>query len=126
VDWRGLIDRIERPCDDDGAGGDTTRTSVIVFKDGSTLTDVDTIIFATGYSYHFPFFKACDAPWSDKRSRVADGVVGEEESVDKDEIGGLEGLGLNNLDELMLFLRGDRSLALLGLGAFCFVSAVRG
>jgi hypothetical protein len=98
-----LIDRIE---------GDK-----IVFKDELELTGIDTIIFATGYEYFFPFFKVEDEPWlSAERKLVAD-VVGDMESVQPElDQGGMRGLGMQHLDELMMFLQGDRSMALLGLG----------
>jgi hypothetical protein len=71
---------------------------------------VDTIIFATGYNYHLPFCKAGDEPWSGHR--MLDSVVreGEREGGKQDEEGGMKGLGVKGLDELLL-LEGDRSIA---------------
>jgi hypothetical protein len=72
---------------------------------------VDTIIFATGYNYHLPFCKAGDEPWSGHR--MLDNVVreGEREGGKQDEEGGMKGLGVKGLDELLMFLEGDRSIA---------------
>lgn len=104
IEQRPLIDRI------DEAG-------VIRFTDGSTLEEIDVIIFATGYLYYYPFFKRSDHPWNSDEARVLDHTV---ESVDVlrengNDVGGLQGLGMRNMDELMLFLEKDRSMALIGL-----------
>lgn len=103
VELHGMIERIE---------GNLT-----IFKDGSELTGIDTIIFATGYEYFFPFFKVDDEPWLREERRLVTDVVGDVESVRPEvDKGGLRGLGMKHLDELMMFLQGDRSMALLGLG----------
>lgn len=75
--------------------------------------EVDTIIFATGYNTSLPFFKASDEPW--KCTKVLDGVIGakERDGGDESEVGGMKGLTMKELDESLLFLKGDgdRSLA---------------
>lgn len=82
------------------------------FKDDrEVVDDIDVIIFATGYNFSLPFCKAKDQPWATKP--VLDGIISDEERVGgrESDIGGLKGLGMKNLDELMLFLDGDRSIA---------------
>jgi hypothetical protein len=103
IEQRPLIDRID--------GG------AIRFKDGSALQDIDVIIFATGYLYYYPFFKRSDYPWSLEEARVLDLAVEGVDVSQKDssDVGGLQGLGMRNMDELMLFLEKDRSMALIGL-----------
>lgn len=84
--------------------------------DGTVLEGIDTIIFATGYNNSLPFAKVTDEPW--KSQRVLDGVIGLEERSDggdQSEIGGLKGLHMRGLDELLLFLKDDRSIAFPGL-----------
>ncbi len=103
VELHGLIERIQ---------GD-----LIIFKDGSELKGIDTIIFATGYEFYFPFFKVDDEPWSREEARLVTDVVGDAESVSPQlDHRGMRGLGMQHLDELMMFLQGDRSMAMLGLG----------
>ncbi|ODN83922.1 hypothetical protein L198_07619 [Cryptococcus wingfieldii CBS 7118] len=79
------------------------------------IDDVDLILFATGYNFAYPFFKSTDRPWDGKS--VVDGVIGKEERQggDEREVGGLKGLTPKNLDELLMFHKGDRSLAFLVL-----------
>ncbi|ODO04555.1 hypothetical protein I350_05159 [Cryptococcus amylolentus CBS 6273] len=79
------------------------------------IDDVDLILFATGYNFAYPFFKSTDQPWDGKS--VVDGVIREEERQggDEREVGGLKGLTPRNLDELLMFHKGDRSLAFLVL-----------
>ena len=86
IQHRPLIDRIE----DD----------VIHFKDGTTLEDVDVIIFATGYYYYLPFCKSEDAPWNEKR--VCDETV----------------RGVDVLDEIKVFLKDDRTCAFIALRGY--------
>jgi hypothetical protein len=73
------------------------------------------IIFATGYNNSLPFAKATDEPW--KSANVLDEVIREDEREggDKWEIGGVKGLHMVGLDELLLFLKEDRSIAFPGL-----------
>jgi lysine/ornithine N-monooxygenase len=82
------------------------------------LSDLDLIIFATGYNNSLPFAKAEDLPW--KSANVLDEVIREEERVggDKWEVGGVKGLHMVGLDELLLFLNDDRSIAFPGLRKF--------
>ncbi|KAK4689203.1 hypothetical protein P7C73_g898, partial [Tremellales sp. Uapishka_1] len=81
------------------------------------LEDIDTIIFATGYNFALPFCKVTDLPWRDESARVMDKVIskGERTGGAEWEVGGLKGLGTKDLDELLLFLENDRSLAFLAL-----------
>ena len=81
----------------------------IVFTDGQELNDIDVIIFATGYNLALPFCKIVDEPWSD--TRILDGFIGADESGDEADKGGMRGLAVQGLDELMLFLDGDRSIS---------------
>jgi hypothetical protein len=102
IQHRPLIEKIE--------GG------VIHFKDGSTLEDIDVIIFATGFYYQLPFAKSEDAPWNEKR--VCEETVGDVDVLDEVngwEKGGIQGLAIKELDEIKLFLKGDRTCALIAL-----------
>jgi hypothetical protein len=83
--------------------------------DAAVSSDIDIIIFATGYNNSLPFAKAADAPWSS--ANVLDEVIGEDERVGGDqwEVGGVKGLRMVGLDELLLFLRNDRTIAFPGL-----------
>jgi hypothetical protein len=76
---------------------------------------VDTIIFATGYNFSLPFCKITDYPWSDPKYQVLDEVIqpGEREGGREGEVGGMKGLSMDKLDEVMLFLEADegRSIA---------------
>ncbi|OCF34111.1 hypothetical protein I316_04059 [Kwoniella heveanensis BCC8398] len=71
----------------------------------------EVIIYATGYNFLYPFFKATDAPWD--KHKLVDGAVreGEREKGDQWEVGGVKGQGMRGLDDLMLFLEGDRTMA---------------
>jgi hypothetical protein len=89
---------------------------VIHFKDGSTLEDIDVIIFATGFYYQLPFAKSEDAPWNEKR--VCEETVGDVDVLDEVngwEKGGIQGLAIKELDEIKLFLKGDRTCAFIAL-----------
>jgi hypothetical protein len=87
----------------------------IIFQDDQNLEGVDTIIFATGYNFSLPFCKITDHPWSDPTYQVLDGVIQPEERAGgkEEEAGGMKGLSMDKLDELMLFLRANvgRSIA---------------
>jgi len=104
IEHRPLIEKIE--------GG------VVHFNNGSTLENIDVIIFATGYYYYFPFFKATDYPWNEQDKRVCDETVDEIDIVDEIngwEKDGLQGLAMQGLDELKLFLKADRTCAFIAL-----------
>ena len=75
------------------------------------VDDVDTMIFATGYNYAFPFCKVTDRPWCD--TRLLDGCIAglEREGGASWEVGGSKGLGMGGLDGTMVFLKGDGSVA---------------
>ena len=93
-----------------------TPDSRIHLTDGTVLEDIDTIIFATGYNNSLPFAKVTDEPW--KSRRVLDGVISLEEREkggDESEIGGQKGLHMTGLDELLLFLKDDRTISFPGL-----------
>jgi hypothetical protein len=135
IQQRPLIDRIDTPAASlplstvsKAEEASSSSSSVIHFKDGSTLTDIDVVIFATGYLYYYPFFKQSDAPWNREECRILDAVV-EGADVLGDggkgggEIGGLQGLGMRHMDELMLFLQNDRSMAFIGLRKWTQYSA---
>lgn len=91
---------------------------IIHFEDGQQLSGVDTIIYATGYNFAYPFFKREDKPWDEVG--LVDGVIrnGERKGGEEWEVGGLKGLGMKKLDELLLFLEGDRSIAFPALCKF--------
>ncbi|WWD16875.1 hypothetical protein CI109_101307 [Kwoniella shandongensis] len=80
-------------------------------RDDTPLEGIDTIIFATGYNFYLPFCKDTDAPWNGKKLMTERVKDGERDGGDEWEIGGLKGLGMKGLDELLLFLEGDRSVA---------------
>ena len=104
------IDHFEGPTEERPKGS-------IHLKDDSrtVLEDIDLIIFATGYNNSLPFAKATDRPW--KSANVLDEVIREDEREggDKWEVGGVKGLHMVGLDELLLFLKADRSIAFPGL-----------
>lgn len=81
---------------------------------------MDTIIYATGYNFAYPFFKRADKPWDEVD--LVDGVIrsGERKGGEEWEEGGVKGLGMKKLDELLLFLKGDRSIAFPALCEFSF------
>ncbi|KAJ9112081.1 hypothetical protein QFC22_006380 [Naganishia vaughanmartiniae] len=122
IEQRPLIDRIETSTTPSTEGREEVAgsSSVVHFTDGSTLTDIDVIIFATGYLYYYPFFKQSDAPWNREECRILDTPIGEAdvlggEREGEGNTGGLQGLGMRHMDELMLFLEDDRSMAFIGL-----------
>ena len=86
--------------------------------------EVDTIIFATGYNFSLPFCKTTDHPWSDHKYQVLDEVIQEEEREGgkEGEVGGMKGLSMDKLDEVMLFLEADegKSIAFPALREFPF------
>lgn len=88
----------------------------VQFQDGASVDDVDVVVFATGYSNSLPFCKVTDEPW--RSMRPLDEVIQSEEREGGDEweVGGLRGLKMRGLDELLIFPEGDRSLAYIGLG----------
>lgn len=90
--------------------GTGSKKSVIHFEDGSQLTDVDTIIYATGYSFAMPFAKSTDEPWASHP--LLDGSIGvaDREGGEEWEGGGMMGQGVKGLDGSMLFMQGDQSI----------------
>lgn len=95
----------------------------LLLEDGKGV-QVDTIIFATGYNFSLPFCKITDHPWSDPEYRVLDEVIQVEEREDgrEREAGGMKGLSMDKLDEIMLFLEADegKSIAFPALREFLF------
>ena len=85
---------------------------------------MDTIIFATGYNFSLPFCKITDYPWSDPKFQVLDEVIQVEEREDgrEREAGGMKGLSMDKLDEVMLCLEADqrKSIAFPALREFLF------
>lgn len=106
IDSRPVISQIE-PAEGEGKG-------VIHFSDGTCISDVDTIIYATGYYLSYPFLKVADRPWSNPAFRVVEDVIDAVEASPKDQ-GGLKALSVSALDGLFLFLERDRTIAFLGL-----------
>lgn len=98
-----LIDRIE--------GGRIHFKSIPFSHD--TIGDVDVIIFATGYYNSLPFCKTTDEPWRSRRILKEDITV--KSGGDERELGGMRGLHMEGLDEMLLFLEEDRSIAFPGL-----------
>ncbi|KAL7419903.1 monooxygenase [Cryptotrichosporon argae] len=80
----------------------------VVLADGTEIDDVTTIVFATGYNFAFPFLKADDGwgPLVDSVIRPQERACGNEW-----EVGGVKGLGMEGLDELLLFRKDDRTVA---------------
>lgn len=86
----------------------------IVFQETEeTLSGVDTIIFATGYNFNFPFCKTGDQPWDTTRMLDSQIHPGERDGGEESEVGGMKGLSVERLDPLLLFLENDtaRSIA---------------
>lgn len=106
-----LISHVEAPR------ANTPKGSICLTGDGAAaspppaLTDIDVIIFATGYNFVFPFCKTSDRPW--RQHKLSNGEVraGERVGGDTWEVGGIKGQGVKELDETMVFLDGDRSIA---------------
>ncbi|BGP22800.1 flavin dependent monooxygenase [Rhodotorula toruloides] len=85
----------------------------IEFEDGSVAEDVDTIIFATGYFFSFPFLSPTDAPFSSHPLTYAPSLPSSPDLHGPPSAKG--GLRVHNLDERMTFYLPDTSLAFLGL-----------
>jgi hypothetical protein len=77
------------------------------------IDDVDVVIFATGYYNSLPCCKSYDEPWRSKR------LLKEEITMkaggDEHELGGLRGLHMKGMDNMLLFLEDDPTLAFPGL-----------
>lgn len=107
-----LIDHLEPPSSTHPKGR-------IHFTPGpeptETIDDVDTIIFATGYYNSLPFCKTADSPW-DALSLLDEMITPEQRQGGHEwEIGGQRGLKMDHMDEMLLFLKGDRTIAFPGL-----------
>jgi hypothetical protein len=107
IDPRPLISHI-------APAGEKGGTGTVHFIDGTSVSDIDVIIYATGYYYSFPFLKEEDRPWNDPNFRVLDDTITPDEAPRRD-AGGLKALSVNALDALFLFLEQDRSIAFIGL-----------
>lgn len=86
----------------------------IVLDNGEMVEGVETIIFATGYNFSLPFCKTIDYPWSDPEYQVLDEIIQSEEREGgrKAEVGGMKGLSMDKLDEVMLFLQADGGMSI--------------
>lgn len=98
-------------------------SSTVHFADDTELGNVDVVLFATGYVFSLPFCKATDSPWlEDGEAALLNAQVEYEMKgeISKWEEGGLRGQGIRveGMDELLLFKKGDPSIALTGLGKF--------
>ncbi len=83
----------------------------IFLEDHPPLEGVDVMIFATGYNFSLPFCKRTDAPWCEKAVLDVEIEAGERGGGEERDVGGIKGLAMRELDGLMLFLEGDRSIA---------------
>ncbi|GAA5839962.1 hypothetical protein JCM5353_006687 [Sporobolomyces roseus] len=84
----------------------------ITFQDGSSLDNVDTIIYATGYYFSFPFLHSTDAPWS-SHPVVRPPPTPDSSGDSTSPVDG--GLRLHNLDDRFLFYLPDPSAVFLCL-----------
>ncbi|GAA5881975.1 hypothetical protein JCM3774_002558 [Rhodotorula dairenensis] len=84
----------------------------IEFEDGTSVNDVDSIIFATGYYFSFPFLSPKDAPFSSAPITYAPPRPGDGGPRPTAEEGGLR---VHHLDDRMLFYLPDPTLAFLAL-----------
>lgn len=111
-----VIPRIER-IDTEGT---------IIFSDGTELdsSKIDSIIFATGYNFYFPFCHPTDAPWSTQpvtRPRMFHPGSGEDvlPPADRIEADAYQG-GSGQVDQLdegcQMFYLPDPTIAFVGLG----------
>ena len=98
--WRDHMNRVNLISHVSGPSSERPK-GVIHFQDGAEVNDVDVMIFATGYRFSLPFCHLSDAPWKDHPP--LDGRV---EGGD-----GCSGLAMKELDDLMLFRRGDRTIS---------------
>ena len=88
----------------------------IVFEDGQTVDDVDTIIFATGYAYDFPYLNQNLAPFDTQP------LIPTTPSPPPQEVGGKDvyeppsrtSSKLTHLDDWSLFYNADASMCVLG------------
>ena len=83
---------------------------LIHFQDGSEVDDVDVIIFATGYSFSLPFCRSSDRPWT-TQSLLERAIEDHDERINDEPEYGVKGLAMKELDGLMLFLDGDRTIS---------------
>lgn len=86
----------------------------VEFVDGRTVSDVDAIIFATGFYFSYPFLSPASAPfsthpvtYSSPKSPSAAPDLAPQPSA--------KGLRVHNLDDRMLFYLPDPTLAFLGV-----------
>ena len=81
---------------------------VIVFHDGRRLSNIDMIVWATGFMYQVPFFHASDPPFAESPLVVRDEHTRAIPSVSAVSV-------LHQLDDWMLFYRTEPSVCFLGL-----------
>lgn len=86
-----------------------------VIDDQGKEASVQVLIFATGYYNSLPFAKITDSPWD--KVQVLDEVIERQdrEGGEEWEVGGLRGMRMGGLDDLLLFVNEDRSIAFPGL-----------
>lgn len=94
----------------------------IYFEDGTALTNIDTIIFATGYYFSFPFLHSSDAPWNShpiiRRPTISSRLDSDSDrdrrsTTSQTPVNG--GLRLHNLDDRCLFYLPDPTAVFLCL-----------
>ena len=97
----------------------------IYFADHDPLHGIDTIIFATGYNLSLPFCKKDDEPWAERD--VLERIITAEERKGGEgrDVGGIKASTQRDLDELLLFLDGDRSIAFPVLRELCVLDLPR-
>ena len=97
-----LISHIDPPSKEHPKG-------LIHFQDGSEVDDVDTMIIATGYNFSLPFCRCSDPPWNTQPP--LEGTIENNDGTANEGEGGIKGLAMQELDGLMLFLDGDRTIS---------------
>ncbi|GAA5931429.1 uncharacterized protein JCM15063_001464 [Sporobolomyces koalae] len=90
---------------------------LVTFEDGTSRDDIDTIIFATGYYFTFPFLRASDAPWDDHPvTRPPPTPTSTSTSTSQLSTAPVDGgLRLHHLDDRHLFYLPDPTIAFLCL-----------
>jgi len=79
----------------------------LIFEDGSSLTDIDIIIYCTGYLYDYPFLKVSDSNNINTKDDTKDDTNYDQLIIDR-------GRAIINIYD-NLFLNDNPSLALIGL-----------
>lgn len=100
-----------------------TPEGAVLLSDGRTLSNLDAIVFATGYNFSYPFCRPTDEPWVSyplTRPRhsfeTAPKVPPPKDSTKIDRSLPLEGGSqVDNLDRSQIFYAPDPTLSLIGL-----------